>query len=180
MTRDPRYSRIKEAAKLQDALTNYHNYLQSQLTANPPTGSPTNRGEYTPLYAKPFAYDLGANPRVRESALAQSWTDYKTHFANRTNETAPSPADLIRIRNYKLPRVSIYKQYQQTGTYNTSQVTNLTYINYGGKTVTVPFGQDTTAGTPEKVSVAFNAIRTALEGVSATPPLKIYLIPEKS
>ncbi len=180
MTRDPRYSRIKEAAKLQQALTNYHNYLTSQLTDTPPTGTPANQGAYTPLYAKPFAYDLGSAPRVRESAQQEGWTTYKSHFANRTSETAPAPADLIRIRNYKLPRVSIYQDYQETGTYRTSEITGLTYIYYGGETVTIPFGLDTSAASAEKLATAFNAIRDSLEALSSSPPLKIYLIPEKT
>lgn len=179
MARDPRYSRIKEAAKLQQALNNYHTYLTEQLTNQAPTGTPESQGEYTPLYAKPFAYALNDDQRVRESANAQAWTNYATHFANRTFDVPPAAQNLIRIRNYKLPRVSIWANYATTGNYQQSEITGLTYIKYGGQVRTIPFGHTTNTGT-ETQTTAFTDIRNALETVSANPPLVIYLVPERT
>jgi hypothetical protein len=180
MARDPRYSRIKEAARLQSALTAYHNYLQSQLTDEAPTGTPASRPATVDLYAQPFAYDLPDAARVRETAQFAAWSDFSSHFANRTETTEPAPENIVRIRNYKLPRVSILRQYQTTGTYEQSSITNLHYIKYGGITQTIPFGPDLTAATKEKMATAFEAIRAGVEGASFTPPPKAYFIPEKS
>lgn len=179
MARDPRYSRIKEAARLQDALTNYHNYLQSQLTAEPISGTPGNREAQVDLYAIPFYYTVPSGMKIREQADETAWGNYQTHFTNRTTLTAPSAENIVDIRNYKLPRVSVYTGYNNTGAYRESQITSLKYIHYGGKTRTIPFGPHDTTTPKEAINTAYETIRNAIISAGGTPLPKVYLIPEK-
>lgn len=163
-----RFSRIREAAYLNQAVDNYVQWLQTAATRPRNVGGGVDRPPSVELAIEPFGFTVAVGTAVRGTATTAARTQMSAAVG-----TYAAPAGggitLQRIPGYKAARVSLF-----IGTGNstvaTSEITGLRYLKYGGSSFSHPFGQN--VGTDLEYDV-FTAIRTALAGsnrrISYTP-----------
>jgi hypothetical protein len=166
MARGKRYSRIMEAAKYYSAIDNYVKYITdaTKKSSTSKVGSGRTRAKPIPLYIDPFGIALSTGQLVKQSAASPSWTTYASAFTGRTRPTAPSDENLIiNLANYRAARVSITTGRSIAGTKKVSRVTGLPYLDYGGKSTSIPFGRTNETDTQ---AAAFLAIRAAVVGIT--------------
>lgn len=177
MARGRRYSRIMEAAKHYSAIDNYIKYITDATKRS--STSKVGQGDPRPpnilLYIDPFQIALATGQLVKQSAAEPSWTKYAAAFTGRTRPTAPADENnIVPLANYKAARVNITTGRSTTGVKKVSRVTGQPYLDYGGKSTSIPFGRTNETDTQ---TAAFTAIRTAI--VAVTNGALVTLIPEK-
>ncbi len=177
MARSQKYSRIMSAAKYYSAIDNYIKYITDSTKRSDAskvgTGDPRPKSQK--LYIDPFNIPLATGQVVEASAFEPAWTAYSTHIGNRATATAPANEDLIiPLENYYAARIKVTTGRRTTGTKKISKVTGLPYLDYGGKSVSVPFGRNA-AG--DAMITAFAEIRDRI--LVAVPGVLVSLSPEK-
>jgi hypothetical protein len=165
------------AAKYYSAIDNYIKYITDSTKRSDAskvgTGDPRPKSQK--LYVDPFSIPLAASQVVEVSASEPAWTAYRPHIGNRATATAPGNEDLIiPVADYAAPRVKITTGRRTTGTKKISRVTGLPYLDYGGKSVSVPFGRNAADDT---VVTAFAEISARI--ILATPGVLVSLVKEQ-
>jgi hypothetical protein len=91
--------------------------------------------------------------------------------------TATAPTDealIIPVANYKAARVVISTGRSNTGVKKVSKVTGLPYLDYGGRSTSLPFGR---ANETDTMLAAFEEIKAAI--IAQTAGARVTLTPEK-
>jgi hypothetical protein len=169
----PRYYRVLRGQRTAEARTKYLNYLAGLATPDKTNATPKNRPAKKVLYVKPFGVDLGTDVLLETSALETSFDRLVAAItAARVKAAIPAGSTGIKLRSSKAARVSATSGQTATGTYKKSAATGLWYIDYGGASVSAPFGQ---GAANEKEAEAFSAIKSAL----GTAYKNVHLIEER-
>lgn len=166
-----------QAAKYYSSIDNYIKYItdSTKRSSTSKVGSGVSRPDNILLYIDPFSIALSTGQLVKQSAAEPSWTKYAAAFTGRTRPTAPADANnIIPLANYKAARVNIKTGMRDTGTKKVSRVTGQPYLDYGGKSTSIPFGRTSETDTQ---AAAFTAIRVAIIGIQ--DGARVTLIPEK-
>ncbi len=163
-----RFSRIREASYLNQAVDNYINWLQTAATRPRNVGGGADRPPSVELAIEPFGFTMPASTAVRATATTAARTQMGTGIG--TFATVPGGGiTLQRIPGYKAARVSLFIG-TGSSTVATSEITGLRYLKYGGNSYSHPFGQNVATDLEYDV---FTQIRTALAGsnrrISYTP-----------
>jgi hypothetical protein len=131
-------------------------YFQGDRTVEYPERQ-GNRPARQEVFVRLFGIPLeGANQLVQE-VNSTRFAGVQS-FVNGFTASSLAVDSQIRARGLLAPRASFTTGRSQTGTRRTSQLTGLTYLDYGGDTVVVPFGPGTSAGQDDETEV-FNIIR---------------------
>lgn len=171
-----RYSRILEAAKYYASIDNYIKYITDATRRGQNVGTGEARPPSQPLFIRPFNVDLATGQLARSSAAAPSWTTYSARFGTFVTATAPAdPGNIVKLAGFRPARVVITTGRSGTGTVKTSKVTGMKYLDYGGKSTSIPFGQNATVTDQQ---AAFDTIKNAIV-TGITPAPLVTLQPEK-
>lgn len=156
-----RFSRIREASYLNQAVNNYVAWLQNAATRPRNVGGGVARPPSVELAIEPFGFTVAVGTAVRATATTAARTQMSSAIGSYATP-AGGGITLQRIPGFKAARVSLF-----VGTGNstvaTSEITGLRYLKYGGNSFSHPFGQS--VGTDLEYEV-FGAIRTALAGAN--------------
>jgi len=156
-----RYSRILSSAKYYSAIDNYIKWItDASKKTTGGTGKP--RPPSQNLYIQPFAAEgiFTATQFVKVTAAQPAWNTHKSKFTGYTKDVLGGTDKLLTFgRNFRAARVVIKTDISQTKTKKTSHITGMYYSNYGGTSVSIPFGQKT-AGEAE--AAAFLELQTEI------------------
>lgn len=157
-----RYSDIRRAAKLQTALDNYIQHLQTMGTRPSKIGQYGPRNLNTTAYVAPFTTTVAIGEVVAGKCTDDSYTTLSTAI-NGSSLAAVSDAigadTLINIPKFRAARVIMFLNATRSVTVETSDVTGLQYLKYAGTRYSCPFGA--TADTDDQMD-AFLDIKAAL------------------
>ncbi len=166
-----KFSRINQASKLTVELENYIAWLTGKAERQPGIGTKTPRQPSIALYVTPFNLTIPTSVKIHQSANKVAWEKYEGEIGARTIMTLPAGTESIKLRGYRAPRINVVTgRGSANRSVKSSHITKAKYLNYGGTSVSVPFGKGA-ADTSE--DAAFQAIKAAI------PNTLIYLIPEK-
>lgn len=163
-----RYSRIVTASRYAKALANYVKYVSGTSERQSKLGQGTKRPPSKTLFVTPFGLKTANNQYVEVSASETAYTDFSSNLTGYVKATLTSGTESsIKPSGYRAARVSV--KTGATGEYKieTSKVTGMKYLNYGGKSVSVPFGKKETADTESGVfDILKGKIKTSTNQVS--------------
>jgi hypothetical protein len=160
-TMSRRFSRILQSARYYGAISRYMSWIQGQTTRGVRIGQGEPRPVSQVLYVTPFAIQLAAGQKVKQTCAQPSWNTYGGRFSTYTTSTAPADAgNIIKPADYRAAHVIIKTGVLGQATVKTSTITGLQYGSYGGRSTSIPFGKAT--GSDEQLAV-FSAIKTNLE-----------------
>lgn len=139
-----RYSRIRQGAQLNNALTNYIAYLQTPRTPN--LNSQGARDLTKTVYIAPFKVDIGAT----EVASAKMNPTHFTRLGARVNAAGTGAAvdenlgsnSVVALPKFRSARVVLFHNATRSVTVATSEVTNSRYLRYAGDRFSCPFGRN--------------------------------------
>jgi len=167
-----RYSDVKRGAKLNTALNNYINYLQTAGTRPSRIGSQGPRDLSQLLYFAPFTITVDADEVVQ----GRCSTDSKAKLMAVVNTaTGAAVADaiganaLIGIPKFKAARIVYFENSTRAVTVQSSDVTGLQYLKYAGERFSIPFGAQT--ATADQTD-AFLASKAAILTANAAAAVK--------
>ena len=167
-----RFSRIKQAQRLEAALTHYDTWL---VAAKPTkTGTPGTKGAKGTVYIIPFNIPIGNTEVVSATALQSALTAYETALGTHVKATLPTGDSTVNLKNYRPARIQVITKGSGGATYTPSKITGQQYIKYPKTSVSIPFGA-TSAQTPESEGFAFSVFASN----AAFTGKQTYLIAEK-
>jgi hypothetical protein len=169
-----KYSRILQAAKYYSAIDNYIKYITDASKRGQNVGEGIARAASQILYLEPFGIKLGDNVQAHVSGAKPTWDTHKLKFAGRTFDTVAASDTPVKLDGFRAARVVITTGRQTTGTRKVSKVTGMAYLDYKGKSTSLPFGRKSTTETEE---AAFSEIKADL--IQAVPGALVTLQPEK-
>lgn len=149
-----RFSRIRDAARLSQAVANYRAWDAEIRPRN--VGNGTARGPSVALYLDPFGRDLEGNlaqVRCTQEARAQMGTAIGLHVL-----TAPGTGTARRESGFTPAKV-VLKIVTGNGVETVSRITGLSYLKYAGSTYSHPYGRATATDVEFD---EFNQIRATL------------------
>lgn len=151
-----KYSRIIQSARYYAAIDNYLKYITDSTKKGKNVGNGTARPPSQVLYVNPFAINLVAKQFAKVSGASPTWQSYATDMAGYAKAVLGSDEEACDIDNFRPARIIIKTGITTTKKIETSAVTGMKYISYGGKSTSLPFGRrlDT-----ESESDAFTALR---------------------
>ncbi|MEM6353589.1 MAG: hypothetical protein AAF766_22795 [Cyanobacteria bacterium P01_D01_bin.14] len=152
-----RYSDIRRAAQLNQALQNYINYLGTPRTPN--VGGGTPRGPQQQLFIQPFGQDLPLNSRVQVQASTDSYAALSQYIVAGNGaeaDTAIGANSVVNLPKFRPARVVWFRNPTRTVQTATSGVTGQRYLKYNGDRDSCPFGR--AAADDDQMDV-FNAIK---------------------
>lgn len=175
-----RYSDIRRAAQLNQALTNYTSYLTTPRTPN--VNSRGALAAQKTIGVIPFDLDITDDyiaVRSPESGVARLQTvidgvsGLKVFDTNElTGLTAAS------ITGFKPARVTTFENTTRSVAVSTSDVTNQQYLKYNGDRFSCAFGRQTSAGTGKMIDL-FDTLKAALKARSNLEVNRVSLVPER-
>ena len=171
-------SKLAQAKLLATYWDNYINYLNTLDDRQPGIGQGDPKPPQTPLYIKPFGYDVATNQFIEANGTATRWTSYKTAFSSYTKDTLDG-SDTIITPKFSPARVVVKEGLSTTKQVRTARTTKRKYVTRGGKAGSVPFGLNT--ATDDELDV-FTAIKNAIVATSGFVPatMRISRIKEKA
>jgi hypothetical protein len=170
-----RYSRILQAARYYSAIDNYIKYITDSSKRGSRVGTGTPRVASKILYIRPYAIDLGANTLAQVSGAETTWNARQAIFALNTKDVLPASTVAIKVDGYRAPRVVIMTG-RGAGVKKISQVTGMPYLDYGGKSTSLPFGKASLTAT-DTLAEDFAQIKADI--IQATAGAFVSLTPEK-
>lgn len=174
MARGQRYSRILSAAKYYAAIDNYIKYITDSTKRGQRVGQGENRLPTQAVFLKPFSVALHTTQYVKTSGTIQTLTTYAAALGERVQTpNIPAQGVPIKLQNFSPAKVKIVTGRLPEGRPETSKVTGMKYLSYGGRSRSIPFGRNGT----ETQAEAFTAIRTAI--LNTTAGAIVTLTPEK-
>jgi hypothetical protein len=169
----PKFYRVLRGQRGTAAKTKFLNHLEGLDTVSA-IGTRGNRPDSNKLYIIPFGIQLGAGVLLEQSALVNSYAALKAALGTHTKDTIQAQSTGIKIRSARAARVSATSGQSTTATVKTSKLTGLKYADYGGKSVSAPFGKSSITATEVELDV-FELIRASIP----TNYKSIHLIQEK-
>lgn len=156
-----RYSRIRQGAQLNEALTNYINYLQTPR--QPRVGSQGPRPPRRAVYVTPFGFDVQASELVRVS----NGVDDYTALASQINQagTGGEVTDTLgsnsvaQVGSFSPARVVWFRNSTISTQVRRSEVTNQEYLDYNGDRSSCAFGRE---NADDNQYDAFDAIKAVI------------------
>lgn len=156
-----RYSRILQAAYLNQAVDNYVQYIQQSATRQRNIGGGTARPPQIDLAIQPFNVDVDSDDnwlaRVGQPSRAQMSTGVGT-----AAQEVGGAITAAKMAGFKPARLTMFVG-SGSSTVATSAVTGLRYLKYNGTNYSHPFGKKT--GTDREQDV-FLDIKSALAGTN--------------
>jgi len=158
-----RYSRIREGARLNTALTNYIQYLQTLGTRDPQLNSQGARGATQQVFWHPFGILFTATEVYPSRVNPASYT-LLAPYINGAG-TGASVANvlggdaLVEEKGARPARVVWFRNATRAVAVARSEVTNMQYLKYNGDRDSCPFGANTEA---DNEIDAFNQIKGAI------------------
>jgi len=171
-----RYSRILSAAKYYAAVDNYLKYITDATRRGSRVGLGDPRPKSIPLFIRPFGIDLAVAEFAKASGAEPTWNTHKASIGTRAKDALAAGNTALRLDDFQPARVIITTGRSATGVAKTSKTTGMKYLDYGGKSTSLPFGED--ADTDDQTT-AFTAIRTAILAAAGGTALSVTLKPEK-
>jgi hypothetical protein len=169
----PKFYRVLRGQRGTAAKTKFLNHLEGLDTISA-IGTKGNRPESTELLIVPFTVKLGTDVYLEQSALTPSWAALRTAIGNHAKASPPTGSSQVKIRGARAARISATSGLQATGTVKTSKLTGLKYADYGGKSVSAPFGKTSLASVEVEKDV-FEVIKVGL----GSGYKRIHLIEER-
>jgi hypothetical protein len=174
-----RYSRIRQAAQLQQALTNYTRYLTT-----PRVPQVNSRGAQDPkinAYVTPFGYDLLTTQvvRVRVGDTAYPLLAPRINASGtggKISNTLGSNTVVTR-GGFAPARIVWFRNATRSVEEKRSDVTNTPYLKYNGERSSCAFGR---AAADDNMNDAFEAIKAGIFAANAGLAVnRVTLTPEK-
>jgi hypothetical protein len=173
-----RYSRIRQGAQLNQALTNYRTYLGTPRTPN--LNSQGARNLSKRVYITPFLIDVAAD----EVAQARMNPDHFTRLGARVNaagtgasvDEALGANSIVALGKFRAARVVLFHNNTRQVTVETSQVTQTRYLKYTGERYSCPFGRN--LATDDEAD-AFLGVRAAIEAAETGDIVRVSWTREK-
>jgi hypothetical protein len=163
-----RYRRILEAAKYYAAIDNYIRYITDSTKKGQNVGKGKSRPDSQVFYIQPFGINLGDNLFIKVSATKTTYDKYKSSLSDRLEESITGTEKYIKKPEGYQPAGAIIVTGRVVGSANakveTSKVTGMKYLSYGGTSTSIPFGRATDA---ELFHTAAGDVKTAIIGVTA-------------
>lgn len=154
-----RYSRIRRASRLAAAALKLADYYDPTKPKPSYPSRQQPRPAYIPVYFKPFSFDLDTTQVMRSTTQeVNGWQSFSGAIGARAKIALAAGEVLFFVEGFKPARVTVTTGVQPSGTPETSQVTGLRYLKYGGTSVSVPFGKTGT----ETAAEAYTAVKAAL------------------
>lgn len=169
-----KYSRILQAAKYYSAIDNYIKYITDASKRGQNVGEGEARAASQILYVSPFGVSLGTNTVAQVSGAKPTWDSRQAIFALHTKDVIVDPVRAVRIDGYRAARVVITTGRSTTGIRKTSKVTGMAYLDYGGKSTSIPFGRKNATETEGE---AFTDLKSDL--IAAIPGALVTLQAEQ-
>lgn len=158
-----RFSRIRQAAYLSQAVDNYVQWIQNAASRVPNVGGGTPRPNQVELGIQPFNVDFDAASDVR--FLARVSQPSRTFMESAVGTAAVVPGGAItaqKVAGWKPAKITLFVG-TGTSTAATSAITGLRYLKYNGTNYAHPFGK---ISATDREQTRFNAIKTALAGTN--------------
>jgi hypothetical protein len=139
----PRFFRVLRGQRGQAAKDKYLAYLTQLNSGQEGLGTKGNRPDRVLLYLKPYNVDLGTDAELVSSALEPSWNQLRglTGVSTRVSNVGTANTVGVKLRSAKPARVHVTTGLVAQGTVDTSQLTGLKYLKYGGTGASIPFGR---------------------------------------
>jgi hypothetical protein len=169
----PKFYRILRGQRGAAAKTKFLNHLEGLDTVSA-IGTRGNRPDSTELLIIPFGIKLGSDVLLEQSALVPSWTALKSAIGTHAKETPPASTTQVKLRGARAARISATSGITATATVKTSKLTGLKYADYGGKSISAPFGK-TSYTSNEVEQDVFEVIKVSLGAAYK----RVHLIQEK-
>lgn len=171
-------TKLAQAKLLATYWDNYIAYLNNLDDRQPGIGQGDPKPPQTPLYIKPFAYDLDTTQYIEANGTASRWASYQASFANYTKDTLEA-GDTIISPKFTPARLIVKEGLSTTKQVRTANTTKRKYVSYGGKAGSVPFGINTASDNELDV---YQTIRTAIlaSPAYATATSRISRVKEKA
>lgn len=175
-----RYSDIKRAAKLQQGLTNYVNYLQNAATRPTRIGTQGPRNLSQIVYIEPFTIGVEVDEVVSARCTPESF-----NTLNATINASPVAAvdnsagakAVVSIPKFSAARIVLFRNNTRVVNVATSDATGLQYLKYNGDRFSCPFGA--TADVDDMMD-SFADVKTRLLVANAAAAVKrVSLVREK-
>jgi hypothetical protein len=170
----PKFYRILRGQRGNAAKQKFLNHLEG-LDTESAIGTKGNRAASTELLIVPFGVKLGATVLLEQSALETSWAILKGPIGTHATETIPQASTSVKLRGARAARISATSGLSATGTVKTSKLTGLKYADYGGKSVSAPFGKTSYTSTDVETDV-YEVIKVSLPSNTYK---RIHLIQER-
>lgn len=173
-----RYSRIRQGAQLNNALTNYINYLSTPRVPN--LNSRGARDLSQRVYVTPFKIDIAAD----EVAMVRVNPAGFTRLAARINGAGTGASveqnlganSVVALPKFSAARVVLFHNATRVVNVATSQVTNSRYLNYAGDRFSCPFGRNLEN---DDEADAFLAVKAAVQAAETGAVVRVSWTREK-
>lgn len=152
-----RYLSILRGKKGQAAKTQLLSYLDGTRQVSYPSRN-GDRPAKTIVWVVPFGIPLSAGVKLAQTVNSAEFPTVEPWVSDFTDKTAPADPSKLQLPGIVSPRAAITTGRSSAGTTDTSKLSGLQYKKYGGKTVSVPFGEGAAATEKNEDSV-FRLIR---------------------
>jgi hypothetical protein len=169
----PKFYRVLRGQRGLAAKTKFLNHLEGIDTVSA-IGTKGNRPESRKLYIIPFNIKLGPTVLLEQSALIPSYTALTSALSTHTKATIDAAETSVKLRGARAARVSATSGLSGTGAVKTSKLTGLKYADYGGQSISAPFGKTSYTSTEVEQDV-YEVIRAGLGNAYK----RVHLIQER-
>lgn len=176
-----RFSDIKRAAQLKDALDNYIVYLQTPRPPRLNTRGPRDTSQI--VYVAPFTMTVAADEVVQARVNPAHYTKLGATINGAAGAEVLATIGaktLVDLGRFTAARLVLFENSTRSVTLETSEVTGTQYMKYAGDRYSCPFGAQ--AATDDMID-AYQAAKAAVlaAGTTATADVKrVSLIREKA
>lgn len=143
-----RFSDVKRGAKLNTALNNYINYLQTAGTRPSRIGTQGPRNLSVYLYIQPFTVTVAADEYLQARCTPDSDTKLRA-IVNGVSDAAVTNTlganTVITLPKFKAARIVYFENSTRSVSVQSSDVTGLQYLKYNGERFSIPFGAQAAA-----------------------------------
>lgn len=175
-----RYSDIKRAAKLQQALTGYINHLQTAGSRPSKIGTKGARDLSQTVYIEPFTVGIEVDEVVQARCNPTAFTNLSAAINASTiakvSATLGSKA-VVSFPKFSPARVVLFRNATRNVEVKPSEVTGLQYLKYTGNRFSCPFGA--TAAIDDQMDAFLDVKARLLAANAAAATKRVSLIREK-
>ncbi|MEL6605356.1 MAG: hypothetical protein AAFP20_19255 [Cyanobacteria bacterium J06614_10] len=156
-----RYSRIRQGAQLNTALTNYINHLTTPRTPN--VGSRGPRDPRKSVYVTPFGFDIATGEVVRATNAIDAYTALAAQInaagtGGEVTDTLGSKT-IAQVGSFSPARIVWFRNATLSTQVVKSDITKLDYLKYNGDRSSCAFGRE---AADDNMYDAFDAIKAAI------------------
>jgi hypothetical protein len=174
-----RYSDIRRGAQLNEALTNYVQYLTTPRT--PKTNTRGARPAQQQVFVLPYSIDLGTDQVV----AVKSPTEGVNRLVPLINNTTDTQAEVLTAKGSKTPvviqgfspaRLVTFENTTRSVTVATSDITKSKYLKYAGDRYQCAFGKK---AANDDINDAFNILLAAAKARTGLEVNRVSMQPER-